>query len=369
MENRPGWQVAGYGRRVTDAAPAAYLRHVSAVPWRSILRRELPQVARIVLVAAVSWQICVLLGAVAPPVFAVVVPLVSLRDDPFSAFSVSIARLVGVVAGLLIAIGVLQVLTPGAVAIAAVMAAALLVGVVLRVGNVLNTQVAVSALLVFSSADASGYAVTRLWETGVGTATTLALAPLLFPTDPLAAARADLARVAAELVGTLRATATVVGRERGDDTERRTVLRRVLEDLVVLNTTLQQLGTQIATARKSARWTILRRSAMRATGDLEPTRQLALRLARHAENFVEEAMAFDAHPDVGRDPTLRADQLDRLVQPLESCLVAALAARPFADDLDRACAAVEDFRTQEHSRVASVLRRPLHRMVEDLAAF
>jgi hypothetical protein len=84
---------------------------------------------------------CVLLGAIEPPVFAVLVPLVSLKDDPFSAFNLSTARLVGVVAGLVIAVGVLQVLRPTTFAIAAVLGLALLVGVVLRVGNVLNAQV------------------------------------------------------------------------------------------------------------------------------------------------------------------------------------------------------------------------------------
>jgi hypothetical protein len=145
-------------------------RHVTSATgsWRAILRAELPQVARIVVAAAVAWEAALLLGATQPPIFAALVPLVSLRDDPFSAFNLSVARLVGVVAGLLIAIGVLAVLEPTTVAIAAVLALALLVGVVLRIGNVLNTQVAVSALLVFSSTDTAGYAVTRLWETGLG---------------------------------------------------------------------------------------------------------------------------------------------------------------------------------------------------------
>ena len=188
--------------------------------WRSILRRELPQIARIVFVAAVAWQICLSLGATQPPLYAALVPLVSLRDDPFSAFNLSLARLVGVVAGLTIAIGVLAVLRPTTAAIAAVLAAALLVGVVLRIGDVLNTQVAVSAMLVFSSTDASDYAATRFWETGVGTATTLLLAPFLFPANPLTAARAELARVADGLVDALRSSTRLVGEGRVEDPER-----------------------------------------------------------------------------------------------------------------------------------------------------
>ena len=37
--------------------------------------------------------------------------------------------------------------------------------------------------------------------------------------------------------------------------------------------------------------------------------------------------------------------------------------------IERAQAAVEQFRGVDHSGMASVVRRPLHRMVDDLAAF
>jgi hypothetical protein len=67
---------------------------------RRNLRVEGPQIARILVAAAVSWELCVWLGATQPPVFAVVVPLLAMRDAPDSALNVSVARLVGVVAGL-----------------------------------------------------------------------------------------------------------------------------------------------------------------------------------------------------------------------------------------------------------------------------
>ncbi len=343
--------------------------HVDTRRWRSILRRELPQIARIVFVAAVAWQTCLSLGATQPPLYAALVPLVSLRDDPFSAFNLSLARLVGVVAGLTIAIGVLAVLRPTTTAIAAVLAAALLVGVVLRIGDVLNTQVAVSAMLVFSSTDATDYAATRFWETGVGTATTLVLAPFLFPANPLNAARAELATVADGLVDALRSATRLVGEGRVEDPERRAVLRRVVDDLATLTAALRVLGTQIGTAKRSARWAVVRRSAMRATGELEPTRRLAVRLTRNLEAFADEARTLSGRQGFGRDATLRSDQLGRLVEPLESCVVAALSGRPFGDDLVRARAAIDEARAADHTPVASVLRRPLHRMVEELEAF
>lgn len=354
---------------MTSASVAARAPRLGALPWRSILRRELPQIARIVIVAAVAWQICLSLGANQPPVFAAIVPLVTLRDDPFSAFNLSIARLVGVVAGIVIAIGVLKLWRLDTVAIAAVLALALAVGMVVRVGNVLNIQVAVSALLVFSSADAADYAVTRLWETGVGTVSLLLLAPFLFPANPLSAARAELARVAAELTDALRSATELVGEGHADHAERAAVLRTVVDQLAELGAGLQVLGSQMRTARKSARWTLVRRSEMRAVADLEPTRRLAVRLGRHLEAFADEAITLGDRPDFRRDATLRTDRLQRLVDPLASCVGAALTGRPFAEDLGRARAAVDEVRAADRTPLGAILRRPLHGMVEDLQAF
>ena len=95
---------------------------------RRNLRVEGPQIARILVAAAVSWELCVWLGATQPPVFAVVVPLVAMRDAPDSALNVSMARLVGVVAGLSIGIAVLSWLRPSAVSVVLVLALALGVG-------------------------------------------------------------------------------------------------------------------------------------------------------------------------------------------------------------------------------------------------
>ena len=338
------------------------------MPWRSILRAELPQVARIVVVAAVAWQVALLLGATEPPIYTALVPLLALRDTPFGAFALYVARLVGVVAGLLVAIGVLAVVPPTTtVAVAAVLALALLVGVFLRIGNVMNTQVAVSALLVFTSTNTEGYAATRLWETGLGTVTILVLAPFLFPANPLIVARAELARVAAGLADALQASTALVGRAE-DENDRRAVLRRVADDIARLSADVQRLGPRLASASKAARWVVVRRSAWRATAELEPTRLLADRLVGHLEVFVAELLTFIDRPAFV-DPGLRRDVLDRLVQPLGRAMTAALAGRPYTEELDRARAAIAEFLTADHGPVASIVRRPLHSMVQELTDF
>ena len=231
----------------------------------------------------------------------------------------------------------------------------------------MNTQVAVSALLVFTSTDTEGYALTQLWETGVGTVVMLILAPFLFPANPLTAARAELARVAAGLAGALRASAALA--HRVDDDDKRALLHRVSDDIAGLSADLKLLGTQLASAARSARWIIVRRSAMRATAALEPTRRLAVRLARNLDVFATELVTFSARPEYAGDPSLRLDLLDRVVQPLERAMTAALAGRPYTEDLERAQAARAEFVATDHGHVGSILRRPLHRMIEELAAF
>jgi hypothetical protein len=157
--------------------------------------------------------------------------------------------------------------------------------------------------------------------------------------------------------------------ESADDGERRAVLQRVADTIAGLSADLRRLGPQIASAGKATRWAIVRRSAMRATAALEPTRALAVRLARVRVIFAAEVSTFSARPAFGDDPMLRPDLLEPLVEPLERAVTAALTGQSYAEDLERAQAAVEQFRGVDHSGMASVVRRPLHRMVDDLAAF
>ena len=186
--------------------PRGFLRsHLDEV--RARLPVEGPYVLRIVVAAAVGWQICVWLGATQPPVYAVIVPLVTLRDEPGSAWNLSFGRLVGVVAGLLVGIGVLAWLRPSVGAVALTLTVALALGIVLRAGGSMNIQIALSALLVLASTAPESYAVNRLWETGVGAVVTAVLAPLMFPTDPVRAFRRELQAVAQECAALLREAA------------------------------------------------------------------------------------------------------------------------------------------------------------------
>jgi uncharacterized membrane protein YgaE (UPF0421/DUF939 family) len=125
-----------------------------------VLSSEGPQVVRIVVAGSMGWAVCVAVGLGPAPLYAVIVPLVAMREDPFSAMSVSTARLIGVVAGLSVGIAILHLLRPNALAVALVLAAGLLVGMALRAGGGMNIQVAISGLLVFANANPDSYAFT-----------------------------------------------------------------------------------------------------------------------------------------------------------------------------------------------------------------
>ena len=136
-------------------------------------RKELPRAVRIAVAAVLAWWIARLLGA-DRPVFAVIVPMVAIRDDTYAALSLSLGRMLGVMAGVVLGIGVVAVAGVSTTAIVLLLVAGLAIGLFLRTGPELNTQIAISALLVLIvTEDADSYALERIWETGVGSVVAL----------------------------------------------------------------------------------------------------------------------------------------------------------------------------------------------------
>lgn len=220
--------------------------------------------------------------------FAVLVPLVAMTGDPFSAVSVSIDRMVGIFAGVGIGIGVTHLHTHGTLITAAGLAAGMLAGIVLRVGQRVNVQPAVSAIFMVSVAGSTGAGIARVWETAVGSAITLAVATLLWPPDPLRALHFRLERLRQELAADLAAVADALatgGRLQLDDVRAHSLeaIRDVFE---------------IEPARRALRWSPLRRHDAVALPEVERRISLAARLFRHARAVardVADARLEDAH--------------------------------------------------------------------------
>src|SRR4051812_44452388 len=113
------------------------------LPTREDVRALLPRAAQTAICAAVAWEVCVWLGA-ERPAFAALVPIVAVKGDPFSAFNVSLGRLLGVVFGVGFGIVLADVAGTNALSVGLLVGIGLLAGLLVRIGGEPNTQIAVS---------------------------------------------------------------------------------------------------------------------------------------------------------------------------------------------------------------------------------
>jgi hypothetical protein len=335
--------------------------HRQVARARPTLAAEGPTMVRILVASVVSWQLCIWLGAHHPPIFAVIVPLVAMRDAPYAAFSVSLVRLVGVVGGVCTGIAVLHFVSPSALAVGVVLAIALPFGMLLRVGGAFNVQVAVSALLVFANPDPDSYAVNRLWETAVGVVVTVVLAPLLFPPDPYRTFVASRDEVVANLSDELRAGAQLSG---GDD---RVALARLVDRVLATEAVARRLPSDLAAGRRAIRvhprWR--RRYAepfARQVPLTDATAHVALLTRVFAEELADLADRTDLHePWAAGGPRTRA-----IIDPLSRAVVTALSGGDGRVDLDAARRNFNQYRVVDPSGFGAVSRRPLRRIIDAL---
>jgi len=153
---------------------------------------------KMVVAGTLSWWLCTVLGQ-DRPLFAVLVPLVAMSGDPFSAVSVSVARTIGVFAGVFIGLGLLQLSLNSTLLVLILLVASLAVGLLLRArGWPINNQVAITAMFMLYlgvATKAQEVGVARIWETALGAGVAVAVSVLLWPPDPLAETRRRVARL------------------------------------------------------------------------------------------------------------------------------------------------------------------------------
>lgn len=244
---------------------------MSALLARRDVRDELRLAVKVTLAGTLAWWASSALGAHLP-VFAVLVPLVALTGDPFSALSVSVDRMVGVFAGVGIGIGITHLHTHGTLLAGAALAAGMVAGIVLRISPRVNVQPAVSAMFMLGVAGATGAGVARVWETAVGAAITLAVAILVWPPDPLDTLRRRLERLRQELAADLAAVADSLAT--GNQLELDDVRAHSLDAIRDL--------FEVAPARRALRWNPLRRADLVELPEVERRIGLAARIFRHA---------------------------------------------------------------------------------------
>lgn len=326
---------------------------------RDIVRTEGPAAARIVVTVAVAWQVALWLGADQPPVFAAIVPLVALRGDPMTALGTALQRALGVVAGVLIGLAVLNLLRPSTATLALVVALGLGVGMVLRAGGGLNVQVAASSLLVFASTSPDAYALHRVWETAAGAAVTILLAPLLWPADPhrvLAVIADDCrTRLAQALTGTVAAFSSgpAAGRE----------------NLALVHTQVEAVRANAARAReaeRAMRFNPLRRRHRDAVRLLARRITTADALTAHVTALAREVAALTGREDLAPDLARARRRLPELAALTASAIGDTLSGEDPRPAVTTAREHLAAYAHADSRPLAVTLRRPFQQVLDDL---
>jgi uncharacterized membrane protein YgaE (UPF0421/DUF939 family) len=340
---------------------------MALLPDRATLRKrfsvEGPQIVRIVIAAMVSWGVCKLIDTSAVPIFAVVAPLIAMRDQPFSALNVSFDRLIGVVFGVALGIVVVNVFGLNVLAVAIVLVVGLLAGVVLRIGAVLNIQVALTGLLVFTSIDPDTYGITRLWETLIGAAVTVVLSPFLLPPDAAKLYRSEFRRVS-RLLGEHTAQAAVLVE---DGARNHDVLVSLLAEVRRTDDSANALPANLEAARRATRNNPLRRRRIGELDELVELTSTVVDIGRWLRLLLEELVDMSGRPDVDPLWPTTGGWLSRVLRPVAAVIDAALVrnTREAGEKatMAEALEALRQWRQVDKHPVAVILRRSSFRLV------
>ena len=288
-----------------------------------------------------AWWIASELGA-KRPLFAALVPLVAMNGDPFAAVSVSIARILGVFAGVGIGLALTHVAVGSTWRVAIALIVATLVGIVLKVGDRPNLEVPIAALFLigFASANVSQLGVQRIWETAIGAVVAVVVSAVLWPPDPIRELERRLHRLRQQLAADLAAIADDLATGSG-------VTAQLLDDLREHSLEAVRDVFELAPARRALRWNPLRRNDVRLVDELEERINLGARAARHVRS-------------IGRDVTdtdVRSRELAAATRHLADALDRALLGQKRTEALGRAGQELDAAGNGDQAIVAAQLRQ------------
>ncbi|MEU9446347.1 FUSC family protein [Streptomyces sp. NPDC048304] len=312
--------------------------------------------ARVLVIGTVAWQVTVWAGARNPPIYAAFAPLMALRSDPFSSLTAVALRIVGVIAGVALGLSVVTLLTPSLAALVVVLGLALLVGMFVGPGPVLNPQVGLSSLLVLSNPAPDAYGITRVWETAMGGLVTMVLAPLLWPPHPhrelTALARECAERLPVVLMGSVAALGDTAAAQ-----DNRIAVAAEAEWLL-------RLREQTRDAERAMRFNPLRRKQRAQVADLAARLRTVAQAGPYADLLAVEAEALSARD--GQSPALRRAraELPAVVEATGRVVDGLLTGRDPAGDAAAARRLLDRYRTGDPQAVAVALRRPFHRVLD-----
>ena len=255
-----------------------------------------------------AWWIASELGA-KRPIFAALVPLVAMNGDPFAAVSVSVARILGVFAGVGIGIGLTHLDVSLTVRVAIALLLATLVGIALKVGERPNLEVPIAALFLigFASANVSQVGLQRIWETGIGALFAIVVSTFLWPPDPIRALERRLEQLRQRLAGDFAAIADDLATGSGATSKQ-------LDDLRAHSLEAVRDVFELDPARRALRWSPLRRNDVARLADLDRRINLGARASRHARTLGRDVADVGVHdPSLAAATRHLADATDRLL--------------------------------------------------------
>ena len=232
-------------------------------------------------------------------------------------------------------------------------------------------QIAVSAMLVFASADPDGYAFARIWETAVGAVVCIVFSPLLLPPnarrtfeaalDAVTAARPTSWRRSAHLVDEPPDDPLVSGPGRAEQSGRRTE-----------EAAREPSRNPWRRPERAVRHNPLRRGDVPRLAATYRVRSLAPEVARIERLLLEEVLDLSTRPDLHQVwPDFREPML-RVLEPAESGVRIRLVDNRTDDQLAALCAASDGhaeilrWRELDPRPIAAVMRRPLRRLLDVL---
>lgn len=250
---------------------------------------ELRLAIKMTLAGTLAWFAASELGA-HKPIFAVLVPLVAMSGDPFNALSVLVDRILGVFAGVGLGIAIVHLSVPGTVMVALALGGGTLAGLVLRTGQRVNVQAAVSAMFMIAVSGSSQVGVARVWETAVGAVITIAVSSLIWPPNPARELRLRLGRLRQELAADLSAIADDLATGSGASA-------RQLDEVRAHSLDAIRDVFELEPAKRALRLNPLRRGDAAEIAELERETQLAARLYRHTRSIARDVADADTQSE------------------------------------------------------------------------
>jgi hypothetical protein len=208
---------------------------------RQSARTPFLQVVKTSVAVVLTWAVCDLLFA-QPPIFAAIAALLVVQPSVNQSLAKGLERSVGVVLGVVLALGVGYLLGDAAWVVLSAVVLALLSSWALKLGPGSANQIPISAMLVLSiGALTPAYAVERVIETVIGAAVGLIVNVVIVPPVLIAPAHAAVLRLGREIAARIDDIAQSLTSPR-TPVELRGLLHRARELRELRETTLDALA-------------------------------------------------------------------------------------------------------------------------------